>query len=106
MNSPLLTFSGIRLPPTNLRPCQIAPLYTKTRNADPLANRTPIDRFIIAGLAAKKLAPIPPADPCVLIRRVTFDLTGLQPTPDEVEAFVRAKEPDAAYEVRCVINVG
>src|SRR5262245_26583339 len=37
--------------------------------------RTPIDRFILAGLAAKKLTPAPPADARVLIRRVTFDLT-------------------------------
>ena len=57
--------------------------------------RTPIDRFILDGLAAKKLTPAPPADPRVLIRRVTFDLTGLPPTPDEVEAFVR-QDPDAA----------
>ena len=60
--------------------------------------RTPIDRFILAGLAAKGLTPAPPADARVLIRRVTFDLTGLPPTPDEVEAFVKAADPDAAYE--------
>jgi mono/diheme cytochrome c family protein len=60
--------------------------------------RTPIDQFIFAGLAAKGLTPAPPADARALIRRVTFDLTGLPPTPDEVEAFVRAPDPDAAYE--------
>jgi hypothetical protein len=59
---------------------------------------TPIDRFILAGLSAKRLTPAPPADQRVLIRRVTFDLTGLPPTPEEVEAFVRAADPDAAYE--------
>jgi Protein of unknown function (DUF1553)/Protein of unknown function (DUF1549)/Planctomycete cytochrome C len=60
--------------------------------------RAPIDRFVFAGLRAKKLSPTPPAAARVLIRRVTFDLTGLPPTPDEVEAFVNAKDPDAAYE--------
>jgi mono/diheme cytochrome c family protein len=59
--------------------------------------RTPIDRFILAGLAAKRLTPAPPADARILIRRVTFDLTGLPPTPDEVEAFVKAADPEAAY---------
>jgi mono/diheme cytochrome c family protein len=60
--------------------------------------RTPIDSFLLMALGEKKLTPVPPADPRVLIRRVTFDLTGLPPMPDEVEAFVRAKDPDAAYE--------
>ena len=57
----------------------------------PAAWRTdPIDRFIYAELAEKGLRPNPPADPRDLVRRVTYDLTGLPPTPEEVEAFVRA----------------
>src|SRR4029077_9700826 len=44
------------------------------------------------------LTPAPPAGPRALIRRVAFDVTGLPPKPDEVEAFVRAKDPDVAYE--------
>lgn len=60
--------------------------------------RVPIDRFVFAGLDGKKLSPTSPADPRVLIRRVTFDLTGLPPTPEEVEEFVRAKDPEVAYE--------
>ena len=49
-----------------------------------------LDVFINAKLAEKKLTPSPPADPRVFIRRATFDLTGLPPTPEETEAFVRA----------------
>ena len=61
----------------------------------PIGNRqsaigNPIDAFINAKLAEKKLTAAPPADPRVFIRRATFDLTGLPPTPEETEAFVRA----------------
>jgi mono/diheme cytochrome c family protein len=59
--------------------------------------RTPIDRFILAGLEAKGLAPNPPVDRRRLIRRASFDLVGLPPTPEEVEAFVHDPAPDA-YE--------
>jgi mono/diheme cytochrome c family protein len=59
--------------------------------------RNPIDAFILARLEAKGLAPAPPASKQELVRRVYFDLTGLPPTPAEVEAFVRDAAPDA-YE--------
>ena len=49
--------------------------------------RTPIDAFVLASLREKKLTASPEAEPDVLIRRMTFDLHGLPPTPDEVEAF-------------------
>jgi cytochrome c553 len=54
----------------------------------------PIDRFVAAALAAKGLSPSPPAPRRVLIRRATYDLTGLPPTPEEVEAFVGDPLPD------------
>ena len=51
---------------------------------------TPIDRFILAKLEAKGLQPSREADPAVLCRRVYFDLVGLPPSPEEVDAFVKA----------------
>jgi uncharacterized membrane protein len=48
---------------------------------------TSIDRFILAKLAEKKLAPVSDATPATLIRRLSYDLTGLPPTPADVKAF-------------------
>ena len=59
--------------------------------------RNPIDRFILAKLEAKGLAPSPEADRRIIVRRLTFDLIGLPPSPDDVEAFVADNRPDA-YE--------
>ncbi|MGH7970609.1 MAG: PSD1 and planctomycete cytochrome C domain-containing protein [Limisphaerales bacterium] len=59
--------------------------------------RNDIDRFILARLEAKQLEPSPEASRETLIRRVTLDLTGLPPTPSEVDAFLADKGPDA-YE--------
>ncbi len=59
--------------------------------------RNPIDRFIAAKLAENRLVPAPPADRRTLIRRVTFDLTGLPPTPHEIAEFLADPAPDA-YE--------
>ncbi|MGH7201345.1 MAG: DUF1549 domain-containing protein, partial [Planctomycetaceae bacterium] len=57
--------------------------------------RTPLDAFIVARLEEKGLSPSPPADRRTLIRRVTFDLTGLPPTPEDVAAFINDASPDA-----------
>lgn len=56
-----------------------------------------IDRFILARLEKEGIHPSPPAGRITLIRRVSLDLTGLPPTPAEVDAFVRDNRPDA-YE--------
>ncbi len=54
-----------------------------------------IDRFVLARLEREGLHPVAPADKLTLIRRATLDLTGLPPTPDEVDAFVKDKSPSA-----------
>ncbi len=60
--------------------------------------RNPIDGFTLSGMKAKALSPSPEADRRTLIRRLTFDLHGLPPTPEEVAAFLVDKAPDA-YEM-------
>jgi len=56
---------------------------------------TGLDRFVRTRLAEEGLSPNPPADRTTLIRRVTFDLTGLPPTPEEIEAFLGDPASDA-----------
>ncbi len=61
--------------------------------------RSPIDRFILAPLESKGLSVAREADRRTLLRRVTLDLTGLPPTPDEVAEFVADSAPDALERV-------
>lgn len=51
-----------------------------------------IDHFVLAGLEASGLTPAPPVDPRTLIRRIFFDLIGLPPSPETIQAFVTAAE--------------
>ena len=60
---------------------------------------SPVDHFILAQLEAKGISPAPRADDRTLIRRVTFDLLGLPPTPEEVQAFLQDDSPDAFAKV-------
>jgi mono/diheme cytochrome c family protein len=59
----------------------------------------PIDAFVLAKLESQGMTPSPPADRRTLIRRVTFDLTGLPPTPEEIDAFLADCSPDAYEKV-------
>jgi Protein of unknown function (DUF1553)/Protein of unknown function (DUF1549)/Planctomycete cytochrome C len=61
--------------------------------------RTDIDRFVLAKMEAKGLSPVADADRRVLIRRLTFDLTGLPPTPEEIDAFLADRSTDAVEKL-------
>jgi hypothetical protein len=61
--------------------------------------KTDVDRFVLARLEAEGLRPAAPADKRTLIRRATFDLTGLPPTPDEIDTFLADNAPDAFAKV-------
>ena len=63
-------------------------------------SRNPVDRFILKKLRAHDLSPGSVASPSVLIRRLTYDLTGLPPSPQEIQGFEKeyASDPDHAYE--------
>jgi hypothetical protein len=73
----------------------VVPAFTDP--ADRAWVRTRVDAFVLDRLRAAGLRPAPEADRATLIRRLSFDLTGLPPTPAEVAAFVRDCSPDA-YE--------
>ncbi len=61
--------------------------------------KTNVDSFVLAKLESKGMKPVSPADRRTLIRRVTLDLTGLPPTPEEIDAFVADKSPNAYEKV-------
>ena len=67
------------------------------RSESPATGDNPIDHYILTKLVDNGLQPNPPADRRTLIRRATYDLTGLPPTPEEVEAFIGDSDPQA-YE--------
>jgi hypothetical protein len=61
--------------------------------------RSPIDRFVLANLESRGLSPMRAADKRTLIKRASFDLIGLPPTPEDVEAFSKDSSPDAFVKV-------
>jgi cytochrome c553 len=90
---------GLRITDQDRRHWAFQPLRRPRTPAvrDRAWSANPIDAFILAKLEARALRPNPPASRRELIRRVTFDLTGLPPTPRQVEDFVHDPSPHA-YE--------
>jgi hypothetical protein len=80
----------------SFRPVADPPAPAVKDSAWPL---TAVDRFVLAKLEEKGLTPAPPADKRTLVRRATFDLTGLPPTPEEIDAFLKDDSPDAFARV-------
>jgi hypothetical protein len=78
------------------RPIRVTPL-PDVRNQD--WSQTPVDRFVLAKLQAANLHPASPADRETLLRRVTFDFTGLPPTIAEQDAFLADTSPEAFAHV-------
>src|SRR5450432_2658339 len=72
---------------------------TFTTAADRAWVKTPIDAYILDSLKKAGLRPAPAADRATLIRRVTFDLIGLPPSPAEIDAFVRDRSANAWEKV-------
>jgi hypothetical protein len=73
----------------------VRPAVPRVRSAERVRN--PIDAFVLAGLEAAGLTLSPDADRATLLRRVSFDLLGLPPSPEEADAFLADARPDA-YE--------
>lgn len=63
------------------------------------ATSNPIDLFVAKKLKTQQIEASPSADPVTLIRRLSFDITGLPPTAEEVEQFVSDKSPDAYFKL-------
>jgi len=66
--------------------------------------RTPLDKFILARLDEKKISPSPLASGRKLVRRIYFDLVGLPPTPQQVDAFIERFDRDPRSAVESLID--
>ncbi len=84
-------------PLAHVEPPSAVPEDAHLHGVDWSAN--PIDRFVLTKLRDQSLASSRPADRATLLRRATYDLTGLPPTPEELEAFLSDESPDAFERV-------
>jgi mono/diheme cytochrome c family protein/Tfp pilus assembly protein PilE len=94
---PVKTSGGLSPDWTNrtYNPADLWAYQPLRKPAVPAGAAHPVDAFVNARLRDSGLSPAPPADRSALIRRVTFDLTGLPPTPAEVDDFLADRDPDA-----------
>ena len=86
---PVPTAGGMPALPGDSRPSALHNTWAKT----------PVDHFVLAKLEEKHLRPVAAADKRTLIRRATFDLIGLPPTPQEIDAFLQDESPEAFARV-------
>jgi mono/diheme cytochrome c family protein len=77
------------------QPLKVVPVPDTAAIKEARWGKTPIDKFVLAKMLDAGIKPAPQADRRSLIRRATYDLTGLPPTPEEVEAFEKDKSPKA-----------
>src|SRR6476646_1339278 len=93
--APLPTYTAMERRHWDFQPRKDVTPPDFTAAADKAWVKTPVDAFILAGLRKAELKPAPPADRATLVRRATYDLHGLPPTPEEIDDFVRDKSPNA-----------
>jgi hypothetical protein len=93
--APLGTYTAAERRHWAFQPRKDPPPPAFTAAADRAWVKTPVDAFILARLRKAGLKPAPAADRATLIRRVTFDVTGLPPTPADIDAFVADRSPGA-----------
>jgi hypothetical protein len=100
----LVLWAALAWPPLPAPSAETPWAFRPVKKVEPPADSdhwaaNPIDRFNQARLRDHHLAPAAPADKVALIRRATFDLTGLPPTPDEIDAFLADRSPGAFARV-------
>ena len=98
-HAPMPSYTAAEKRHWSYQPIAVAPVPTFTTVADKAWAQGPIDAFILERLAKDGLRPAPRADKITLLRRATLDLTGLPPTPAEVDGFLRDQSPGAWAKV-------
>ena len=98
-HAPLPTYTVAEKRHWSFQPIAVTPPPSFTAPADQAWTKNPIDAFILERLAKDSLRPAPRADKITLLRRVSLDLTGLPPTPAEVDAFLADRSPQAWAKV-------
>jgi mono/diheme cytochrome c family protein len=88
----------------SLQPNKVASALAEKSDLELKLKPLSIDGFIIAKLAEKKLTLNPPAEPRVLIRRMTYDVTGLPPTAEEVETFTKAHQANPRQAIEALVD--